>query len=97
MSEHLRSILCAVKNIVILLLGLDLDRDSLGKRRQYTVERRETNTKVIILTDHSRLGSNSAMNQSKFIAILCNLLKAREKSRVQVAIGFGFPSHWLIN
>ena len=37
------------------------------------------------------------MNQSKFVAILCNLHKAREKSRVQVAIGFGFPSHWLIN
>ena len=25
------------------------------------------------------------------------LLKAREKSRVQVAIGFGFPFHLLIN
>ena len=37
------------------------------------------------------------MNQFKFIAIPCNLLKAREKSRVQVAIGFGFSSHWLIN
>ena len=37
------------------------------------------------------------MNQSKFVAIPCNLLKAREKSRMQVAIGFGFPSHWLIN
>ena len=44
-------------------------------------------------------GANSATNQSKFVAILCNLLKAREKSRVQEAIGFGFPcfpSHWLI-
>ena len=37
------------------------------------------------------------MNQSKFVAIPCNLLKAREKSRAQVAIVFGFPSHWLIN
>ena len=36
------------------------------------------------------------MNQSKFVAIPYNLLKAREKSRVQVAIGFGFFSHWLI-
>ena len=29
------------------------------------------------------------MNQSNFVAIPCNLLKAREKSHVQV--GFGFP------
>ena len=37
------------------------------------------------------------MNQSKFAAILCNLLKARENSRVPVATGFGFPFDWLIN
>ena len=35
-------------------------------------------------------GANSAMNQSQFLAITCNSLKAREKSRVQGAIGFGF-------
>ena len=32
------------------------------------------------------------MNQSQFQAITCNLLKARDKSRVQGAIGFGFHS-----
>ena len=37
------------------------------------------------------------MNQSEFLAITCNLLKAREKSRVQRTIGFGFASHWLKN
>ena len=37
------------------------------------------------------------MNQSQLLAITCNLLKAREKSRVQGAIGFGFASHWLKN
>ena len=37
------------------------------------------------------------MNQSQFLAITCNSLKAREKSRVNVAIGFGFASHWLKN
>ena len=37
------------------------------------------------------------MNQSKFLAITCNSLKPREKSRVQSAIGFGFASHWLKN
>ena len=42
-------------------------------------------------------GTNSAMNQSQFLAITCNLLEAREKSRVHSAIGFGFASHWLKN
>ena len=37
------------------------------------------------------------MNQSVCSATACNLLKAREKSCVQGAIGFGFPSHWLKN
>ena len=37
------------------------------------------------------------MNQSKFLAITCNSLKAREKSRLHSAIGFGFASHWLKN
>ena len=41
--------------------------------------------------------ANRAMNQSKIAAIPRSLLKAREKSRVQVTVGFGFPSHWLIN
>ena len=38
---------------------------------------------------------NSAMNQSEFLVITRNFLKAWEKSRVQGAIGFGFASHWL--
>ena len=37
------------------------------------------------------------MNQSQFLAITCNSLKAREKSRVRGAIGFCFASHWLKN
>ena len=43
--------------------------------------------------------TNSAMNQSQFLAITCNSLEAREKSRVRGAIdfGFGFASHWLKN
>ena len=40
---------------------------------------------------------NSAVNQSQFIAITCNSLEAREKSRVRGAIGFGFTCHWLKN
>ena len=42
-------------------------------------------------------GAGSAMNQSQFLAITCNSLEAREKSRVHGAIGFGFASHWLKN
>ena len=34
-------------------------------------------------------GTNSAMNQSQFLAITCNSLEAQEKSRVHGAIGFG--------
>ena len=42
-------------------------------------------------------GAASEMNQSQFLAITCNSLKAREKSRLHGAIGFGFASHWLKN
>ena len=35
------------------------------------------------------------MNQSEFLRVTCNLLKAREKSRVKGATAFGFASHWL--
>ena len=41
--------------------------------------------------------ANAATNQSELLSVTCNLLKAREKSRVQDAIGFGFASHWLKN
>ena len=37
------------------------------------------------------------MNQSRFLAIACNLLEAREKSHLHDAIGFGFDCHWLKN
>ena len=40
-------------------------------------------------------GTNSTMNQSQFLAIIRNSLKAREKLRVRGAIGFGCTSHWL--
>ena len=40
-------------------------------------------------------GADSAMKQLQFLAITCNSLEAREKSRVHGAIGFGFASHWL--
>ena len=42
-------------------------------------------------------GVNSATNQSQFLSITCNSRKAREKSRIDGAIGFGFGSHWLKN
>ena len=40
-------------------------------------------------------GAGSAMNQSQFLAITCNSLAAREKSRIHGAIGF--DSDWLKN
>ena len=40
-------------------------------------------------------GAGSAMNQSQFLAITCNSLEKREKSRVRGAIGF--DSYWLKN
>ena len=43
------------------------------------------------------VAANNARNQSEIQAITGNVLKAREKSRVQGAIGFGFASHWLHN
>ena len=44
-------------------------------------------------------GTNSVVNQSQFLAMTCNPLKAREKSRVHgvIGFGFGFASHWLKN
>ena len=42
-------------------------------------------------------GAGSAMNQSQFLAITCNSLEAREKSRVHGAIGFDFASRWWKN
>ena len=37
------------------------------------------------------------MNQSQFVAIICNSLKAQEESRIHGAIVFGLVSHWLKN
>ena len=38
-------------------------------------------------------GTNSAMNQSQFLAVTCNSPEAGEKSRVHGAISFGFDTH----
>ena len=42
-------------------------------------------------------GASSTRNQSQFLAITSNSLKAPEQSREHDAIGFGFASHWLKN
>ena len=51
--------------------------------------------KTTLLVRPITTGANNTMNQSEFLVITCNLLKAREKSRAQGAIGFDFASHWL--
>ena len=38
------------------------------------------------------IGASKLMNQSEFLEINCNLLKARQKSHVQSTIGFGFAT-----
>ena len=42
-------------------------------------------------------GTDSTNNQSQFLGIILNSLKAREKSGVRGAIGFGCTSHWSKN
>ena len=58
-----------------------------------TVEKPKPNQLLRPIT----IGTNSAMNQSQSLAITCNSLEAREKSRVHGVIGFGLASHWLKN
>ena len=43
------------------------------------------------------MGENSTMNLYEFRVITCDFLKARDRSRVQGVIGFGFVPHWLKN
>ena len=50
---------------------------------------------VITLTNHN--GSNQCNESIIILANACNLLKAREKLRVQGTIGFGFTFNWLKN
>ena len=51
----------------------------------------KTKTKAITPSNHNR------NDQLQFLAIIYNSPKAREKSRIHGAIGFGFASHWLKN
>ena len=63
------------------------------EKQRISSDCRNASTKVISPTNHNK------SKQSEFLAITCNLLKAREKSRTQGqgAIGFGFASVWLKN
>ena len=57
---------------------------------------RKTKTKAIITpTNHNRSRQRDEPITIIFLAILCNLLQAQEKSRLHGAIDFGFASHWL--
>ena len=58
---------------------------------------RKTKTKAITPTNHNRGRQRDEPILSQFVAISCNSLKEREKSRVHGAIGFGFNSNWLKN
>ena len=63
--------------------------ESHGILERFSSKGHKTNTKVIT--------STKQRNEPIQIRNLLNALNAREKSRVQVEISFGFPSHWLIN
>ena len=56
---------------------------------------RKPKTKAITPTNHNR--NEQRDEPITFLAITCNSLEAREKSRVHGAVGFGFASHWLKN
>ena len=56
----------------------------------------KTDTKLIILLQTITIGVTRTMNQSEFLAITCNLLRAWETLHIQGAIGFGFASFPLV-
>ena len=53
---------------------------------QMTAEKKTTYRLLLPIT----IGANNATMKSEFLAISCNLLKGREKSRVQGVTCFGF-------
>ena len=55
------------------------------------------NPKPKLLLRPITTGTNGVTNLSEFQAAARNLLKVREKSRVEGAVGFGVASHWLKN
>ena len=75
--------------IIILYLYSSQCHNENASQELFSNDCRKPNPKVItpITT-----GEKRAMNQSEFLAIAYHLPKAREKSRVQGAIGFGFAS-----
>ena len=75
----------------VRIFGLTLSFSSSYSGFQMTVEKPKPKQLLRPITTRN----NSAMNQSQFLAITCNLPEAREKSRVHSAIGLAFASHWL--
>jgi len=84
---------------VLIIVKLPLKEDckidflSFSLKFQMTVEKPNPKQLLRPITT----GAGSAMNQSQFLAITCNLLEAQKKSGIHGAIGFGFASHWLKN
>ena len=60
---------------------------------RFSSDCRTTNAKVFTPTNQNR-SNDSAMKQSEFLSVTCNLLEVREKWRIQ---GFHFTSHWFKN
>ena len=60
-----------------------------------TVEK--TKIKAITPTNLNKGRQRDEPILSHFVGIICNSLKAQEKSRIYGANGFGFNSHWFKN
>ena len=58
---------------------------------------RKTKTKAITPTNHNRSRQRDEPITIPGMAVTCNSLEARERSRVHGAIGFVYDSHWLKN
>ena len=84
-DQYSRKVHCNTELTVHCKLGFTYDQRAVFK--WLSKNRYRSNYSWPITT-----GANRAMNQSEFLAITCNFLNAREKLRVQGAIGFGFAS-----
>ena len=80
-------------NQIIVFRGHRCRCPCLNSLERFSDDCRKTKSKAITLTNHNR--SEQRDEPITILAMTCNSLKAREKSRVCGAIGFGFASHWL--
>ena len=90
-GEYLGLLFCCCLFVALFIsLFLVEIKSSSGNLR-----RRILRESLVDYSDQSQQKRTAQMNQSEFLAITCNHLKAREKSCVQGEIGFSFVCHWM--